>query len=164
MINRTLIQFKTNRQTSSLFDNYPTLSFSVPIRSISKSIKQRKIKKKSAGPFRETAFRKNSVHVYSPPRVKEKPERRFPVGKNRSSPPPPSISIPLRVFAHFTSWREIWNSMAFPYRTLVAFYPIYRRERMEKGKKKREGSKEPYLSISLAIGEGVEGRRINWFK
>lgn len=62
MINRTLIQFKTNRQTSSLFDNYPTLSFSVPIRSISKSIKQRK-KKKSAGPFRETAFRKNSTYT-----------------------------------------------------------------------------------------------------
>lgn len=159
MINRTLIQFKTNRQTSSLFDNYPTLSFSVPIRSISKSIKQRKKKKKRWSISRNSLPKK--FHVYSPPRVKEKPERRFPVGKNRSSPPPPSISIPLRVFAHFTSWREIWNSMAFPYRTLVAFYPIYRRERMEKGKKKREGSKEPYLSISLAIGEGVEGRRIN---
>lgn len=158
MINRTLIQFKTNRQTSSLFDNYPTLSFSVPIRSISKSIKQRKIKK--ALVHFEKPFRKNSVHVYSPPRVKEKPERRFPVGKNRSSPPPPSISIPLRVFTHFTSWREIWNSMAFPYRTLVRVLSYLSTRENGKRKEKKRGI-EGAILINFISDWRRSGREAN---
>lgn len=81
MINRTLIQFKTNRQTSSFFDNYPILSFSVPIRSISKSIKQRKIKKKALVHFEKQPSEKipstYTLHLGS----KKNPSDGFRLGK-----------------------------------------------------------------------------------
>lgn len=135
--NRTLtLQFKTDRQTSSLF--HPTLIFA--IRSISKSFKQKK--KKSAGPFRGTPSRKIPRILHG-----RKKTRFVKIDT-------PSIRVPLRVLASCFASREM--EYAFPRRCISNTSvpcPIYRRKRMGNGRKEEKGGgpKDRYLSISLTI-------------
>lgn len=138
--NRTLtLQFKTDRQTSSLF--HPTLIFA--IRSISKSFKQKKKKKKALAHFE--GHRPEKFHAFS---THGRKKTRF------VKIDTPSIRVPLRVLASCFASREM--EYAFPRRCISNTSvpcPIYRRKRMGNGRKEEKGGgpKDRYLSISLTI-------------
>lgn len=134
------IQFKTNRQTSSLFDNHPTLIFA--IRSISKSFKQLKKKKKSGGPFRGTPSRKIPSPRILHPRSKENSSNGSTTKIDTS---PLHSHYAFSPVSHRLSHHERWNTLfhAALYR-IPAFqstvpYPIYRRKRI--GKRKKGGKR-----------------------
>lgn len=131
--NRTLtLQFKTDRQTSSLF--HPTLIFA--IRSISKSFKQKK-KKKSAGPFRGTPSRKIPRILH--PRSKENSVR-----KNRYPLHSRPITRSRIVFRITRDGIRFSTPLYIEYQRSVSYLSTQENGKRKKGGKRR-GAEGPIL-------------------